>query len=206
MLVDVLHQLHGDLELLGGLIELVLPQVLDPADLGVHGPHMAHGLDHVAGARLALGADHGRALADPAQGLAQVPGAADEGHLELPLVDVIDVVGGGEHLALVDIVDLDGLEDLGLREVADAALGHHGDGHRLLDALDHPRVAHAGHAPRRPDVRRDALQGHHGAGPGLLGDPGLLRGGHVHNDAALEHLGQLFVQFISAFFHGKKQI
>jgi hypothetical protein len=48
-----------------------------------------------------------RALADPAQSLAQVPGAADEGHLEGELVDVVRLVGRGEHLALVDEVDLE---------------------------------------------------------------------------------------------------
>lgn len=76
MVVDILHQLHGHLKLLGRLIQLVLAQALDPADLRVHGPHVAHGLDHVAGARLALGADHGRPLGDAAQGLPQAPASS----------------------------------------------------------------------------------------------------------------------------------
>ena len=49
------------------------------ADLAVHGPHVAHRLDDVPRPRLALGADHGRPFGHPPQGLAQVPGAADEG-------------------------------------------------------------------------------------------------------------------------------
>ena len=61
--------------------------------------------DDVARARLALGADHRRAFADAAQRLAQVAAAADERDRELPLVDVVLLVGGGEHLALVDVVD-----------------------------------------------------------------------------------------------------
>ena len=37
------------------------------------------------------------------------------------------LVGGRQHLALVDVVDLERLQDLGLHEVADAGLGHHRD-------------------------------------------------------------------------------
>ena len=46
--------------------------------------HVAHRLDDVAGAGLALGADHRRALADAPQRLAEVRRAADERHLEAP--------------------------------------------------------------------------------------------------------------------------
>ena len=98
---------------------------------------MADGLDDVAGARLALGADHRRALGDPPQRLAEVGRAAHERDAERPLVDVVRLVGGGEDLGLVDVVDLEGLEHLRLGEVPDAGLGHDRDGHRLLDALDH---------------------------------------------------------------------
>ena len=155
---------------------------------------MAHGLHHVARAGLALGADHRGALGDAAQRLAQIAGAADERHVELGLVDVIRVVGRGQHLGLVDVVDVDGLQHLGLHEVADAALGHNGDGHGLLDALDHLRVAHAGHAAGGADVGGDALERHDGASARLLGDVRLLRRGDVHDDAALQHLGKLAVQ------------
>ena len=55
--------------------------------------HVAHGLDDVARAGLALGADHRRALADPAQRLAEVGRAAHERDLEGPLVDVVGLVG-----------------------------------------------------------------------------------------------------------------
>ena len=47
-------------------------------DAGADGAHVAHGLDHVAGAGLALGADHRRALGHAPQRLAQVGGAAHE--------------------------------------------------------------------------------------------------------------------------------
>ena len=96
--------------------------------------HVAHRLDDVAGAGLALGADHRRALADAAQRLAQVAAAADERHLERVLVDVVRLVGRRQHLGLVDVVDAERLEHLRLDEVADAGLGHDRDGHRVHDA------------------------------------------------------------------------
>ena len=150
---------------------------------------MGGGVGDVAGAGLALRADHGRALVDAAQGLTEVGRAADEGDGELPLVDVVGVVGRGQDLGLVDVVDAEGLQDLGLDEVADAGLGHDRDGDRRDDAVDHVGVAHAGHAALGADVGGDALQRHDGDGAGILGDPGLLGGDDVHDDAALEHLG-----------------
>ena len=104
------------------------------------------------------------------------------------------VVGGGEHLGFVDVVDVDGLQHLRFHEMPDAALRHDGDGHGLLDPFDHLRVAHAGHAARRADVGGNALERHDGAGSGLFGDVRLLGCGDVHDDAALEHLGELAIQ------------
>ena len=96
--------------------------------------------------------------------------AADERDRELPLVDVMLEVGRRQHLGLVDVVDLERLEDLRLDEVADAALRHHRDRHRLLDLLDHLRVGHARDAALHPDVGRDALERHHRDRARLLGD------------------------------------
>ena len=104
--------------------ESAWPMLADVAD---DRAQVAHRLDDVAGAGLALRADHARALADAPQRLAEVGGAAHERHGERPLVDVVRLVGRGEHLALVDVVDAERLEDLGLDEVADAGLGHHRD-------------------------------------------------------------------------------
>ena len=44
--------------------------------------------------------------------------------------------------------------------------------------------------PSRADVGGNPLQRHHRAGAGLLGDPRLLGRDHVHDHAALEHLGK----------------
>ena len=72
---------------------------------------------------------------------------------------MIDVIGRGENLGLIDVVDLDGLQDLRLDDVT------------------------------------DALEGHDGAGACLLGDACLLGRGNVHDDAALEHLRELAIEF-----------
>ena len=194
--MDGFHEGVGDLEFLGGFKELVLAQGGDARDLLVDLPHVVHGLHDVARARLALRADHGRAFGDAAQGFAEVARAADERHAELRLVDVVDVIGGREDFALVDVVDLDGLQDLRLDEMADAAFRHDRDGDGLLDALDHRGIAHARDAAGRADVGGDTLERHDGAGAGGLGDLRLLRRRDVHDDAALEHLGELLVEFI----------
>src|SRR5436190_20662162 len=62
------------------------PEPLDPAD---DPAQMTNRLHDVPGARLALGANHRRALADPPQGLAEVGRSADERDLEGVLVDVM---------------------------------------------------------------------------------------------------------------------
>src|SRR4030042_715397 len=47
--------------------------------------------------------------ADAAQGLTQGAATADKGPLEGVLVDVVGLVGRGQHLGLVDVVDAEGL-------------------------------------------------------------------------------------------------
>jgi hypothetical protein len=74
--------------------------------------------------------------------------------------------------------------------VPDAGLGHHGDRDGVHDLLDLGGVGHASHAALGADVGGDPLERHDGHGAGVLGDLGLVGGGDVHDDAALEHLGQ----------------
>ena len=107
-------QLLGPLEQLGGI------GLADLADVADDVAQVADGLDDVAGAGLALRADHAGALADAPQRLAEVGRAAHERHGERELVDVVGLVGGCQHFALVDVVDAERLEDLRLDEVADA--------------------------------------------------------------------------------------
>ena len=105
-------------------------------------------------------------------------------------VDVVRLVGGGEHFALVNIIDAQRLQDLRLDEMADARLGHDGNADRFDDTLDHIRVRHASDTTLHTDIGRHALQGHHRAGASVFGDLGVLRRDHIHDDAALEHLRQ----------------
>ena len=188
--MNILYQIIRYTQFLGSVEQLVLCHRLETADLCLHHAHMAYSLYHVTGTRFALGADHGCALVDAAQCLAQILCAADKRHVELGLVDVIH---------------LDRLQDLCLCEVTDTALCHDRDADSLLDATDHFRVAHTGYAAGCTDVCRDALQCHNSTSAGCLCDLCLFRCSYVHNDAALEHLRQVFVQFIT-ISHGDSSI
>ena len=55
---------------------------------------------------------------------------------------------------------------------------------------DQQRVRHARDAAVAADVGGDALERHDGGGAGVLGDLRLLGVDDVHDDAALQHLGQ----------------
>ena len=186
---DLPDEFVGGPQFLGGSEELGVVQLGEPPDLGGDLPHVADGFDHVAGTGLSLGADQGRAFGDAAQGLTQVGGTAHERHGEVPLVDVVGLISGGEDLGLVDEVHFQGLEDLGFDEVADADLRHDRDGHGVDDALDHLRVGHAGHTAVLADVGGDTLQRHDGDCAGVFSDLGLLRRDHIHDHTALELFG-----------------
>ena len=124
------------------------------------------------------------------RGFAEVFGSADERRLELVLVDVVELVGGGEDFGLVDEVDVEGFEDLCLHKMPDTGLGHDGDRDGSLDGLDHAGMRHAGDAAFGADHGGHALERHDGDGAGFLGDDGLLDVHDVHDDAAFEHLGE----------------
>ncbi len=160
---------------------------------------MAHSLDDVPGAGLTLGAYHGRAFGYPPESLPEVGGTADERHPEGPFVDVVLLIGGGEHLGLVDEVDLEGLEHLGFDEVTDAALRHDRDCDGVLNGADDLWIGHPGNPARRADIGGNPFEGHHSDRARLLRDRGLLGGHHVHDDSALEHLGVSQLDLESTF-------
>ena len=85
--------------------------------------------------------------------------------------------------------------------MTDTAFGHDGDRHSLLNAPYHLGITHAGNTAGGPDVGRNPLKGHDGAGSGGFGNPCLLRGCYIHYYAALQHLGEIFVQFIAFVRH-----
>lgn len=125
---------------------------------------------------------HRRAFPDPPEGLAEGSGTADKRAPEIVLVDVVVVVGGGENLALVDVIDAGGFENLGFDEVADAGAGEDGDRDGAFDVFDEGRVGHAGNGGAEGVGDGD------GACAGLFGDLGLVRGGDLENGAAAECL------------------
>src|SRR5437867_4511161 len=188
VLRDALDELerHAILARLFG--ETALVEIDERLDLRGDRAQVAHGLDDIAGARLALAANHRSALIDAAQRLTEVARPADERHLEVVLTDVELLVRRGEHFALIYVVDAERLEHARLDEVPDAALRHHRDRDRLHDLEDLLGIAHARDAARRADVRGHALERHDGDGTRILGDLRVLGGDHVHDHAALEHL------------------
>ena len=60
--------------------------------------------------------------------------------------------------------------------------------------LDQLRIGHAGDAALGADHGGHAFEGHHGDCASLFGDARLLDVHHVHDDAALEHLGEAELQ------------
>jgi hypothetical protein len=171
--------------LLGCKVQLLLSQHGQCLHLPHNLPHVLHGVHHVAGTGLSFGADHRRAFRDAAQRLAEVTSPADKGCFEGVLVNVVRLVGGGEHFRLVDEIDAELLQNLRLGKVADAGLGHHRDRDRFDDPLDELRIGHAGNAAFGADHRRNTLQRHDRHSTGLLGNLRLLDVHHVHDDAAL---------------------
>ena len=189
LLGDLTHEGVGSLHLLGRDVEFVLGHRRQAADLAADLAHVRRRVRHVAGARFTLGADHRGALVDASQRLTEVGRAAHERHVEGPLVDVVGVVGGREHLRFVDVVDAERLQHLRFDEVPDARLRHDGDRHGLDDAVDHVGITHARDTALRADVGGHTFEGHDGDGSCVLGDLRLLGGDDVHDDAALEHVG-----------------
>ena len=201
VLVHIQHQLVGDLELLGRLEQLVGGHRADAADFGLHQPHMAHGLHDVARPRLALGADHRRALGDAAERFSEISRATDKRCLELCLINMIYIISRRQNFGFINIINLDRLQQLRLYEMSDTAFCHDRNADCFLDPFDHFRVTHAGNTTGGADICRDTLQSHYSAGTGCFCDLCLLRCGNVHDHAALEHLGKIFVQFVTVFRH-----
>ena len=185
------------LQLLGFGHQLFLAEHRELLHLFLDGAHVPHGFDDVARAGFALGADHGRAFGDAPQRFAQIARAAHERHLEVALVDVVLFVGGREHFALVDVVDAQRFENARFHEVADARLGHHRNADGLHDLADLADRRHARHAAFFADVgRARAPAPSRRVAPAFSAITRLLGVGDVHDDAALQHLGQ-------ADFHAK---
>ena len=97
---------------LGIGIELLFAHHTGAPDLAHHRTLVTDGLDDIAGAGFTFGADESGAFRDAAQRFSEIPRAADEGDLEVVLVDMVLLVSGSEDLGFIDIVYADGLKDL----------------------------------------------------------------------------------------------
>ena len=140
--------------LFGLRIEFFFPQHGEDLHLLHDLADVLDGVDDVARARLALGADHGRAFGDAPQRFSQIARAADERHGERVLIDVMRFVGGRQHFGLVDVVDAEFLQNLRLGKVSDAALGHDRDRYRGHDLANLLRRRHAGDPALGANLRR----------------------------------------------------
>jgi len=151
---------------------------------------VAHRLDDIAAAGLALGSDHCSTLADPAKRLTEVSGTTHEGHAIVVLRDVMLIVCRRQNLALVDEVDAHRLEHPRFLHVSNAHLCHHRDRDGLLDLFDHLDRAHSRDTAISADIRRNPFECHDCASPRVLGDLCLFGIGDIHDHTVLHHLGE----------------
>ena len=191
--MHIQHQIIGHLQLLRRVEQLVLLQRCQPRNLLVHLAHMTYCLHHVAGTRLTLRANHRSTLVDTAQRLAQILRTADKRHSKFCFINMVYIVSRREHLALINIVNLQRLQNLRLNEMTNTHLSHNRDRYSVLNLLNQLRVAHACHAAGSTDIRRNLLQRHNCAGTCSLSNFCLLGIGYVHDNAALKHLGKLSI-------------
>ena len=110
-------------------------------------------------------------------------------------LDMVGLIGGGEHFTLIDKIHFQRFQDLGLGEMPNTAFSHDRYGDRRLNLLYHAGVRHAGHPAIPADVGRNPFQCHNSHGSRLLRYLGLLHGGDVHNHTAFEHLSQADFDF-----------
>ena len=186
---DLSNEIVGGLQLLCRDVEFIVEHGGQPTDFVEDSTHVRDGVRDVSGARLTFGAHHRSAFRDTTQGLTEVGGTAHEGDRELPLIDVVGIIGRGQHLRLINKVHPEGLQYLGLGKVSDAGLRHDRDRDGRLDTFDHVRVGHARDSTLRSDIGGHTFEGHDGDGAGVLSDARLIRGDDIHDDPALEHVG-----------------
>ena len=138
----ILYKFVWSLQLLSRLKEFVLTLANEFANLTLHQTHVANSLYNITRTRLTLCTNHRCTLSNTTQCLAQVACTAYEWYFKLCLINMVDIISWRKNLALIDVINLYCLQNLRLRDMTDTALCHHRDGHSLLNAFDHLRVAH----------------------------------------------------------------
>ena len=119
---------------------------------------MAHGFNHVPGTCFTLGPDHGSAFVYPPERLAEITGTADEGNLELFLIDMVLLICRRQDFTFINHIHAEDFQYLGFYEMSNPYLTHdrYGDGFDDLGNL--LGVCHPGDTAHLPDIRGDPLQ------------------------------------------------
>ena len=104
---------------------------------------MSDGLHDIARARFTLSAYHRSTLGNTAQSFSEISRTADKRYFELPLINVVNIVGRRKDFALVDIVDLYCFKYLRFHKVTNTAFCHNGNRNSFLNRTDHSRIAHS---------------------------------------------------------------
>merc|ERR1712087_542499 len=194
-------QLIWDSHLLGHNEKLVIIHGLNSLNGSLNGSAVSDGLNDATSSGLTLGSDHGSTLGNTSEGFSQISATANKWDAKLVLVDVVDLIGWGKHLTLINVVNTDGLQDLGLNKVTDSGLGHNWNGHSFANFLDHLRITHASHTTVLTDIGWNSLEGHDGNGASLFGDASLLCVDDVHDNTTLEHLGKANLDSHGSLLH-----
>ncbi len=116
------------------------------------------------------------------------------------LINMIGIIRWTQDFGLIDIIDIQCLQDLGFGYMANATLGHHRNGYRLLDTLDHFGIAHSRYTTSCTNIRWNAFQRHNGTSPSLLSNLGLFRCRDIHDDTTLQHLCKSTIDCFIHFF------
>ncbi len=160
---------------------------------------MAYRFNNIAGTCFTLGADHGSAFTDPAEGLSKVTAAADKGYFEVSLVDMEPVIGRGKHFTLINKVHVQRFKDLRFNKVTDPAFCHDRDTYRFLNFYNNIGVRHSCDTACNPYVCRNPFKCHYGGRSRIFGYPGMVRRNNIHDYTAFKHFGQAYFCFPCGF-------
>mmetsp|Transcript_2634 Transcript_2634/g.5343 ORF Transcript_2634/g.5343 Transcript_2634/m.5343 type:complete len:263 (-) Transcript_2634:2767-3555(-) len=184
------YQLNWSTNFFGVHIQLIVIHILKLTNSSLDSAGVSDSLNHIASSSLPFCANHCSSLSDPPQSFTQISAATHKWHLEVVLVNVVDVICRSQNLRFVDVIDTQSFQDLGLHKVSNASLCHDWDGNSLFNTFDHRWIAHSRHTTFLSDIRWNSFQCHHSDSSCFFGNASLLWSHDVHNDSTLEHLGQ----------------
>ena len=168
-------------------------------NLTLHLTHMTNSLHNIACSWFTLSTNHGSTLVDTTESLSKITSTTYERHIELALVNMINIIGRRKNLALVNIVNLYSFEYLSLNKMTNTAFCHYRNRYCLLNTFNHLWIAHTRNASCSSNIGRNSLQSHYCTRTSSLSDTSLLWGCYIHYHSALQHLSQVAVQSSSIF-------